>query len=237
MQRSDRAPIMKILVLSDIHGNLPALEAVLAFEPAVSECWFLGDIVDYGPYPRECIRLVKPMMKSGVTGNHDFAISHNADCGCRGDFKVYSEETRAWHKTLLDSGDFDFLRSLPRTAQFTTDARVFRLAHATPQGDLYSYVSAKDIDPYVEGITADFILLGHTHEQYMKTVGSTTVINPGSVGLARDGGGACYAVIEGGRPLLRRIPYDVERTIQAIDQSPISPSSKAGLAAILRGHP
>jgi putative phosphoesterase len=228
---------MKILVLSDIHANWPALEAVLMVEHSFDTCMFLGDIVDYGPFPHECITLLQPLMSTGVMGNHDFAISYDVDCGCRGDFKQYSEETRAWHKTLLQDDDRNFLLGLPKMARITADGLSIMMAHATPDGDLYKYVSSSDIDHYVAGIDAGFVLLGHTHEQYVKKVGKVTVINPGSVGLARDGSGACSAVIEDGKPLLHRIPYDVGRTIRALEASPISQTSKAGLATLLRGRP
>lgn len=199
-------------------------------------CLFLGDIVDYGPFPKECIKFLMNEMDVGVLGNHDNAIAHDVECGCRGDFKQFSEETRSWHKTLLDETDLHFLRSLPPLAQTHIEGETLYLAHATPRGDLFQYVQEDEVHTDVEGITADFVLLGHTHVQFKRYVGRTMVVNPGSVGLARDGGKACYAVWRDGKLDLRRIEYDVEMTIAALMKSPISQMSKEGLARILRGQ-
>jgi putative phosphoesterase len=227
---------VKTLILSDIHGNLPALEAVLKAEALNDACLFLGDAVDYRPFPKECIRFLMDEMDAGVLGNHDNAVANNVDCGCRGDFKRYSEETRAWHKMLLDEVDLKFLRALPPLKQTHVDGETLYLAHATPQGDLYRYLQEEEIDEAVEGITAEFVLLGHTHVQFKKHVGRTTVVNPGSVGLARDGGQACYAVLRDGKIDLRRAEYDVQRTIDALSNAPISQFSKEGLASVLLGN-
>jgi putative phosphoesterase len=228
---------MKTLIVSDIHGNLPALEAILNTLGDFDQCLFLGDVVDYGPFPSECISFLRKNMDYGVIGNHDNAIAFDVDCGCRGDFKQFSVETRAWHKTLLGKEDLRFLRSLRPLHRITVDSRSLLLAHATPQGNLFQYLQESDVDATVTNITDQIVLLGHTHVQFKKQVGRTLVVNPGSVGLARDGGGACYAVFENKNIALHRIAYDVERTIVALRKSPISKQSKEGLTTILRGLP
>lgn len=227
---------MKTLIISDIHGNLPALEAILKEEGNYDTCLFLGDVVDYGPFPKECVKFLVDEMDVGVIGNHDNAIARNVDCGCRGDFKQFSEETRAWHRTLLDDADLRFLHALPQVSQTHIDGQRLFLAHATPQGDLFQYLKEDEVDKAVEGIVADIVLLGHTHVQFKKYVGRTMVVNPGSVGLARDGGKACYAVLRDGKIDLHRLEYDVERTIAALDQSPVSIATKQGLGRVLRGQ-
>jgi putative phosphoesterase len=228
--------MMKTLILSDIHGNLPALEAILSAEGDYDTCLFLGDVVDYGPFPKECIMFLVNEMDVGVLGNHDNALAHNVDCGCRGDFKQFSEETRAWHRTLLDKRDLSFLSSLQPLAQTHIDGETLYLAHATPRGNLFQYLQEHEVDEAVEGITAEIVLLGHTHVQFKKYVGRTLVANPGSVGLARDGGSACYAVLSDGKLDLRRIDYNVEKTIEALNLAPVSRATKDGLARILRGE-
>jgi predicted phosphodiesterase len=110
------------------------------------------------------------------------------------------------------------------------------LAHATPQGDPFHYLLENEVDDAVEGITAQLVLLGHTHIQFAKHVGNTLVVNPGSVGLARDGGQACYATLIDGDVMLHRLPYDVETTVKALRQSPISTVTKEGLSKVLRGE-
>jgi putative phosphoesterase len=225
---------MKTLLISDIHGNLPALEAVLDCESNYDQCLFLGDVVDYGPFPKECIAFLMKEMHCGVTGNHDNALAFDVDCGCRGDFKKLSEETRAWHKSLIAKNELTFLRSLARINRITIDGNAILLAHATPQGDLFHYLQESEIEKAVQGIADDIILFGHTHIQFKKQVGSTQVVNPGSVGLARDGSQACYAILEDGDLVLKRIPYDVKMTLKALMESPISQESKDGLSRILK---
>ena len=112
------------------------------------------------------------------------------------------------------------------------------MAHATPQGDLCEYLRPEQWEERIAGLNADFVLLGHTHIPAMRTFGKTTVVNPGSVGLARDGGGeACYAVVEGGQPHLRRVSYDVERTVAGLQAAPLPPHVIARLTEVLRPTP
>jgi len=227
---------MRTLIVSDIHGNLPALEAIVEHEKEYDACLFLGDVVDYGPFPKECIHFLVEEMDIGVIGNHDNAVAFDVDCGCRGDFKQYSVETRAWHRSLLATRELRFLQSLHPMEQTTIDGLSIVMAHATPEGDLFRYLREDEVDSAVEGITAQVVLLGHTHVQFKKRVGTSLVVNPGSVGLARDGNGACYAILEDGAIILHRISYDVEKTVKALRESPISNASKKGLENVLRGH-
>lgn len=243
----------KLLIVSDIHGNLAALEAVLAAEPQRGAVVFCGDVVDYGPQPVECLRWLKENVDHAVRGNHDNAVAFDVDCRCMGTFRAYSIATRAWHRTLLDPTDYEFLRQLPTLQDFEWQGKRFRMAHATPQGDLFEYLSMNEWDDRIEGLDADFVLLGHTHVQgmrvtatyeydveaghtHVRTFGKITVVNPGSVGLARDGHGeACYAVFQDGEVELKRIRYDVERTIRATRAAPLPSEVIEGLAAVLSG--
>jgi len=131
---------MKLLILSDIHGNWPALEAVLAAEPEHEAVVFCGDVVDYGPQPVECLRWLAENADHIVRGNHDNALGFNADCRCMGGFRYYSVATRAWHRTLVSLTDREFLRKMSIRDWFDWDGKHFRIAHATPQGDLFEYL-------------------------------------------------------------------------------------------------
>jgi putative phosphoesterase len=227
---------MKLLIVSDIHGNLAALEAVHAAEPHPDAVVFCGDVVDYGPQPVECLRWLKENIDHAVRGNHDNAVAFDADCRCMGTFRAYSVATRAWHRTLLDQSDNDFLRGLPTLGEFEWEGKRFRMAHATPQGDLFEYLSMDQWQDRISNLDADFVLLGHTHVQGMRTFGKTTVVNPGSVGLARDGhGDACYAVFQDGEVELKRIRYDAERTVKALRAAPLPREVVEGLARVLSG--
>jgi putative phosphoesterase len=216
---------------------LAALEAVLAAEPQPDAVAFCGDVVDYGPQPVECLDWVRENVTYAVRGNHDNAVGSDTDCRCMGTFREYSVATRAWHRTLLDHTDCEFLRQLPTLEWFEWEGKHFRMAHATPQGDLFEYLSMEQWGDRIVGLEADFILLGHTHVQGMQTFGTLTVLNPGSVGLARDyQGKACYVVFQDGQMQLKRIPYDVERTIAAMRAAPLPIQVIEGLASVMRGN-
>ena len=86
-----------------------------------------------------------------------------------GSFREYSVATRAWHRTLLDQADYEFLRQLPTLERFEREGKRFHMAHATPQGDLFEYLSMDQWGDRIADVDADFILLGHTHVQGMRT--------------------------------------------------------------------
>ncbi|MFA3783436.1 metallophosphoesterase [Melioribacteraceae bacterium 4301-Me] len=228
---------MKALILSDIHANYPALQAVLNYEPKYDLLIFLGDVVDYGPHPKECLTFVKENADYYVRGNHDNALGYNVDCNCMGSFRQYSVETRNWHSTLLSKDDIEFLKSMPVLETAHIDDKTFFLAHASPKGNIFKYLNEDEIESEVNNIIAEYILVGHTHIQYKKKIEYNLVVNPGSVGLARDGGQACYAIYEDGNIYLKRINYDVGQTIKDLFKSPLSLSTKEGLKKILLHKP
>lgn len=224
----------KLLIISDLHANWPALEAVLAAEPHYDAIACCGDIVDYGPHPLQCLHWVRENVKYLVRGNHDNALGLDHDCQCMGSFREMSLATRAWHRTLLSDADFGFLRSLSTLEWFRFDKHHFRMAHATPQGGMFEYLSPGDWKLHVEGLDEDYVLLGHTHIQGTCSFGRITVVNPGSVGLARDTAGqACFAVYEGGQLQLRRVSYDVSRTVEDLRHAPLPPAVIDGLVSAL----
>lgn len=228
---------MTLLIVSDLHGNLAALESVLAAEPERDAVAFCGDVVDYGPQPVECLHWLRENADHAVRGNHDNAVGFNVDCQCMGTFRAYSVATRAWHRTLLDQTDYEFLRQLPTLDWFKWEGKHFRMAHATPHGDLFEYLSMDQWGDRLGGLDTDFVLLGHTHVQGTRTFGRITVVNPGSVGLARDRQGeACYAVFQDGQMQLKRIPYDVERTVTALCAAPLVLRVIEGMTAVLRDN-
>jgi predicted phosphodiesterase len=169
-----------------------------------------------------------------VRGNHDNALRLGVDCRCLGTFREYSQATRDWHRTLLREADYEFLRQMPTLHCFEWEGRRFRMAHATPQGDLFEYLDMAAWGERVAGLDCDFILLGHTHVQGMRTFGNVTVVNPGSIGLARDHRGkACYAVHEDGQMELKQIPYAVGRTAALLRAAPLSNRVIEGLIGVL----
>jgi predicted phosphodiesterase len=116
----------------------------------------------------------------------------------------------------------------------------FHLAHASPTGDLYDYhiipdASDEALTEAIEGIEADFILLGHTHLPMLRTIGKTTIINPGSIGQPRHGDSrASYAIWEDGETNFYRGIYDVDQTIALLEQAPLPSPVISQLSTILR---
>ena len=232
---------MKALIISDIHANLPALQSVLDNESSYDKLIFLGDVIDYGPNPKECLTFIKNNADYYVRGNHDHAMGYNTDCNCMGTFREYSIATRKWHETLLDEDDKQFLRNMPVVdkahlpgSNADGDNNTILLAHASPLGDISKYLNEDEIINELDEVIAEYVLVGHTHIQYKKKIDYSLIVNPGSVGLARDGGQACYAVYENGIVYLNRIDYDIEKTISDLMKAPIPENCKEGLKTVLQ---
>ncbi len=228
---------MKILVIADLHANLAALEAVTQESFDCLIC--LGDLVGYGPAPNEVIRFVRDRAFVAIRGNHDNALALDVDCQCSPANKALAEATLAHHRTILEGENLDWVRTLPTSAEFKLDEYRFAAFHAKPHDHLYGYEITPDLPDdqlrgEIEGVKADFILLGHTHLPMVRGIGSRVVVNPGSVGQPRDGiPEASYAIIEDGIVELKRSPYDLHRTIEALRNLPLSPEIFERLAAIL----
>ena len=232
---------MRALIISDIHANLPALQAVLEKESSFDKLIFLGDVIDYGPNPKECLTFIKDNADYYVRGNHDHALGYNTDCNCMGKFREFSIATRKWHETLLDEDDKQFLRNMPVIdkahlpgSHADGDNNTLLLAHASPLGDISKYLNEDEIVNELDDIIAEYVLVGHTHIQYKKKIDYSLIVNPGSVGLARDGGQACYAIYDNGNISLNRIDYDTEKTIFDLMKAPIPGSCKEGLKSVLQ---
>lgn len=231
-------------IISDIHGNLEAAEAVLADvkSQGISDVYCLGDIIGYGPNPRECIDLVM-QCKATVLGNHDQGAMYDPE-----GFNSGAERAIFWTREQLESRSdakrnekrWDFLNELPR--QIREDDFLF--VHGSPRSQLSEYIFPEDIynQRKMERLFAlvpKYCFVGHTHVpgvfterlaffepeelpngQY--TLGDEKVIiNVGSVGQPRDGDNrACYVVLNVNRVTYRRVPYDFEKTIQKIYQIP-----------------
>jgi len=226
---------MRMLVLSDVHGNLPALEAVLAEAHDAVAC--LGDIVGYGPQPAECLALLRAEAAVAVSGNHDRAVAEGIAPRCSQRFEWLAEAVSAIARTALTSDDVAYLAALPHGATLETAGVAIALVHATPSDPLYGYrgSDARLWKRDVGSIGADVLLVGHTHIQFRLAVDEVAVINPGSVGQPKDGDArAAYAVVEDGSVTLRRVAYDVERTIRALERAPIGRAAVEVLAALLR---
>lgn len=232
---------MRILLLADVHGNRAALEAVR--EPH-DRCLFLGDLVDYGPEPAACVDWVKRHAHAAVRGNHDHGVAQNVEVQGVGGFRYLTACTRPFSVDALNPCQRRFLADLPTQQMLTLGGKRFLLVHATPRDPMDEYAPADPAfwAPRLEGLGVDVVCVGHTHQAYTLTVNGVTVVNPGSVGLPRDGdprAGYGVVTIDGDdmRVELKRIAYPTDQTARAILATAIDPIAKQTLADIYRGGP
>ena len=228
---------MRVLVVSDLHGNEAALRAVSRVEePDAVLC--LGDLVDYGPAPGACIAWVRTNTVATVRGNHDDALVRGVRCPCGPDVQPLSDATQDLARRVLGPEDVTWLRTLPPEARVTIGGVRFHLVHATPDDPLFAYLRPDEVDAWgrvVEPVDADVILVGHTHFPMVLKLGSKLVVNPGSVGQPRDGDPrAAYAVVDDGVPALCRAAYDVEETVRALAASGLDSAFVRALSGVLR---
>ncbi len=133
--------LMKILILSDVHANLTALDAVLKAEQSFDRVLFLGDAVDYGPDPAACLDRLADLEPVWVRGNHDNAVATGADCGCAPAFRRLSRVSREFTRSVLRPEHLDLLRTLPVERAVSVGGQDFYLTHASPADHLFEYVS------------------------------------------------------------------------------------------------
>ena len=221
---------MRILVISDIHANLVALETVLADASAFDELWCLGDLVGYGPNPNECVERIQDYSHICLVGNHDWAALGKLDLR---NFNIDARNANLWTQSQLSPAVREFLDQCPTYVQQGD----FHLAHASPREPVWEYVLEANV-AYANfaHFSAQVCLVGHTHvpivfeldEQQERCKISLSpfpnplpldqarlLINPGSVGQPRDGDPRSgYMIIDTERMTgeFRRVPYPVEIT-------------------------
>ena len=237
------AKTMRYLLLSDIHANRPALEAVLHDAAGQYDgVWFLGDVVGYGPHPNECIELLIGLDCLGVAGNHDWAVlgrlngeSFNAD----------ARQVLLWTRSVITPTNQHFLESLP-TSIASGD---YTLVHGSPRYPIWEYIlHAAVATANLDHFTTAHCLVGHTHSPALYECSSSSsrsagrrrhcrevllravpqphslpdarvILNPGSVGQPRDGNPqASYAILDTQASTLhhRRVTYPVQEVQAAM---------------------
>jgi putative phosphoesterase len=226
---------MKILIISDIHANIEALEAI---REDYDYLFCLGDLVDYGPSPRECIDFIKKNAHAVVRGNHDNAVAFRVDCQCSKAYRPMSVKTRELMWKILSEEEILYLKALPLNRSLKLDGAKFFLTHATPTDNLFKYMQPDSPDylwqQELEGVDADFLLLGHTHISMIKRIGETTIINPGSVGQLKDiPARASYALWNDGEAEIKRAPYDMNKTMREIRSTLLDDHIKNTLIMVL----
>lgn len=236
---------MKYAIISDLHGNLEALQAVLDdASRKVDAIVCLGDIVGYNANPRECLRLVRETCALVIAGNHD-----QAACGVRpyDDFNDWARQAMDWTRAQLSAAEMAYLRGLPCTAPF---GEGWLAAHGSPRhtdeylfderGFTNAFDSLAGLRPEARGC-----FVGHTHLPMVWTRGADGrvtpvevpprtvtldatrryMVNPGSVGQPRNGNPlAAYAILDEAASVeLRNVPYDVDAAQEKIYDAMLPP--------------
>jgi putative phosphoesterase len=221
---------MRIAVFSDVHSNLPALEAVLAdiAGAGIDSRYALGDLVGYAPWPNEVLERLRIEALPIVMGNYDDGTAFDRDeCGCAYTDpveKALGDESFAWTKAHVSDENRAWLQTLHPQIRFEADGLRFLLVHGSPRRiNEYLYEDRDDatFTRIAEMADADVIVCGHTHRPYDKTVAGVRFVNVGSAGKPKDGDPrACWALLETGpdglRVQIRRVDYDVERAASAV---------------------
>ena len=217
---------MRILVVSDIHANWPALAAI---DEPHDVCLCLGDLVDYGPDPALCVRWAMKHVTHGIRGNHDHGVAQGIPVVGGSGYRYLTSVTRPLMWEALGPDERRYLLRLPLTCRTTIEGKSFLLVHGTPRDPLDEYVM-KDPEVWakrLENVEADIVCVGHTHMQFNLRIGDTVVVNPGSVGQPRDGDPrAAYAIIEGNRVELKRVAYPIAETVARIDRTNLPDRAK-----------
>lgn len=229
---------MRILLLSDIHANLVALNTVIADAGSFDQIWCLGDVVGYGPSPNDCIDLLGQHELLCLAGNHDWAVLDKLDLE---EFNPDARRAALWTRNQISTVNREWLHALPE--RVPTQLEHFTLVHGSPRYPIWEYV----LTPAVARINFEFFdtstcFVGHTHvpvvyryddEKQMATAEPLNenspldlgqgrmMINPGSVGQPRDGDPrSAYAMIDSDADTLthHRVAYDIAATQSKMEQ-------------------
>ena len=225
---------MRILVVSDIHANWPALAAI---DEPHDVCLCLGDLVDYGPDPAPCVRWAMEHVDHAIRGNHDHGVAQGIPVSGESGYRYLTRVSRPLVWSALDQDERRYLLQLPLTRRVTLGGWRFLMVHATPRDPLDEYVM-KDPSMWakrLQSADADIVCVGHTHLQFNLQIDGVVVLNPGSVGQPRDGDPrAAYAIIDGNRIELKRVEYPVEETVARVEASALPERAKQLLSHCLR---
>jgi putative phosphoesterase len=186
----------RVAVITDVHANLPALEAVLeAIErTGVDAVYCCGDLVGYGPHPNEVCRLIEARGIPTIYGNYDYAIGRDLeDCGCAyrdQHDRQLGEQSVAWTLEHTDQRSKEFMRGLPFDLRFELGEKRVRLVHGSSRKVneyLFAGKPARTFERIAAGADCDVLVFGHTHQPWIREYGDVLFVNCGSVGKPKDG--------------------------------------------------
>jgi putative phosphoesterase len=221
----------RVAVITDVHANLPALEASLEAidERGVDGLYCGGDLVGYGPDPNGVCSLVERRAIPTIYGNYDYAIARDlTDCGCAYVTKHDRElGQRSVDWTLSHTGKQakDFMRGLPFDLRFTLGRRRVRLVHGSPRKVneyLFEDKPARTFERIAALADCDVLVFGHTHKPWIRSYGGVLFVNCGSIGKPKDGDPrAAFALLEADAQgdivaSIERVPYDAEAVAREV---------------------
>lgn len=217
---------MKIAVISDIHSNALALEAVLndVYSQGVMQLLIAGDFIGYYYRPDEVFELLKSWSWRGIQGNHDLMLNYFIS-GDEDRMKKYRDSFGSSLDVAvskLSPDQKNLLISLPPNMEMTILERRIFIAHGSPWDQnerIYPDASPK-VFKRIGELGYDFVFLGHTHHPFTKEIGKTKIVNPGSVGQPRDdGANASWALVDLQKQTvrIRRVRFDPDEIIKDIE--------------------
>jgi len=231
-------------VFSDVHGNLPAFEAILADieRRDIRGTLCLGDLVGYGPSPNEVASLVRDSGIPTLMGNYDHGIGfETGDCGCvykTGEQRAEGAVSLEWTQGVVTPEVKAYLRTLEDHFVLQTPSGDILAVHGSPRR-INEYLFEDRPASAMERMAREYpypaILFGHTHLPYARQVGETNFVNVGSAGRPKDGDWrVCYAIVDPARlgdgeafVEFVRVPYDYERLLAYMATTPLITSFAA----------
>jgi len=224
---------MRLAVISDIHGNLPALRAVLndINSRAIDQIVCLGDLVDFAPWPNEVIKLIRTNKIMTIMGNHDERIAFDlpiVPLSKHSDKETTARENAINHsKKNVTVENKAYLASLQKSITIQYENLKLHFTHASPESiDEYLYEDDQSLEERLLSANTDVLLIGHTHLSYIRNFGNKKVINTGSVGRSKEPDRkAAYSIVGVAPDMVTaeivKVDYPIFETADAIYNSNI----------------
>lgn len=206
---------MRVAVISDIHSNYDALEAVLSAIGSYDALVCVGDLVGYGAQPNEVVSKIRSISPAAIVmGNHDYAVSTGDTSG----FVHHAVEAVEWTRREISPENLSYISGLRSKTILMANAVSIALAHGSPRDPLNEYIYPGTPDFILRALVGEskgrVLVLGHTHVPFSQGFDSNLIGNPGSVGQPRDGDPrASYAILElspGIKFQIHRVEYDID---------------------------
>jgi putative phosphoesterase len=230
---------MRVILMADVHANWPALLALQRAEPQPDAVLFAGDAVGYGPDPVACARWLLANTHAAVQGDHDDAVASGQPASPPPELADAATETLAWTRQQFGGAVLARLSAWPQAAMAALGGARFYLCHGTPADPLAGRLHAATasqmaLEALFAEVTADVIVLGHTHLPALRRLGSKVIANPGSLGQPRYGvPDATYAVWDDGRLQIHHLHYDHHAVAARLRLAPLGPETLDALTETL----